>query len=150
MTETLKINEKIPFNFMKVYNKKRADNFKSKIDPNPVITKKGKKINLRDFVNEGFEGADLMTNLKKFGSTEKIKREAAFIMLDNMILEGDFRDLLDIQKIGRIAYNQLAVEERRNLTEKEFLKDFKKFKEEKNDNINNKTEEVKNDGPINE
>lgn len=125
MTE---LTKKLPFNFMKVYDVKRTKDFESKIDPNPRITKKGKKINLRDYVNEGFEAADLMTNLKKFGSVEKIKKEQAFLMLDDILLNADYRDVLDIQKQGKIAYNQLAIEERRNLTENDFLRDYKTFK----------------------
>lgn len=85
------------YKFMDVYNKTRSQNYRSEVDENPVITKKGKKINLREYVNEGFEMADLATNLKKFGSIENIKKEEAFLMLDNELLDGDMRDLLDLQ-----------------------------------------------------
>lgn len=116
---------------MEVYDKERSNNFVKLVEENPVITKKGKKINLREYVNEGFEAADLATNLKKFGSIERIKKESAFVMLDNELLDSDFRDLLDLQDKAKVFYNQLSVEERRNLTEKQFVEDFKTFKEQK-------------------
>lgn len=135
------------YKFMDVYNKTRSQNYRSEVNENPVITKKGKKINLRDYVNEGFEMADLATNLKKFGSIENIKKEKAFLMLDNEILEGDLRDLIDIQKKAGSFYNQLSVQERRTLDINQFVRDFQTFKNQKetekqkvDTNINNKNE----------
>ena len=119
------------YKFMDVYNKQRSQNYRSEVNENPVITKKGKKINLRDYVNEGFEMADLATNLKKFGSIENIKKEEAFLMLDNELLDGDMRDLLDLQIKARNVYNQLSLEDRRNLTENNFINNFREFKNQK-------------------
>ena len=145
------IGEKI-FKFMDVYNKQRSNNYRCEVNENPVITKKGKKINLRDYVNEGFEMADLATNLKKFGSIENIKKEEAFLMLDNELLDGDMRDLLDLQIKARNVYNQLSLEDRRNLTENNFINNFREFKNQKEKekeqvkvetNNNNNTSEVK-------
>ena len=137
------------FRFMDVYNKQRSQNYRSEVNENPVITKKGKKINLRDYVNEGFETADLATNLKKFGSIENIKKEEAFLMLDNELLDGDMRDLLDLQIKARNVYNQLSLEDRRNLSLNNFVNNFQTFKNQKetekeqvkvDTNINNKNE----------
>lgn len=143
MTDTIKL--KNPFNYMNVYNKNHSKQFNKIVDENPKIKKKGKEINLRDFINEGFECSDLMTNLKKFGNTEHIKKESAFIMLDEELLTGDYRDLLDIQKKGAEAYKTLSAIDRRNLTENEFIKQYDKHKNEmelsKNNPENTKTEE---------
>lgn len=145
------------FKFMDVYNKSRSNNYRSEVDENPIITKKGKKINLRDYVNEGFEAADLATNLKKFGSIENIKKEKAFLMLDDQILEGDLRDLIDIQKKAGSFYNQLSVQERRTLDINQFVRDFQTFKNQKEmekqkveQTINNNNNEVNNNERNNE
>ena len=141
------------YKYMDVYNKSRSQNYRSEVNENPVITKKGKKINLRDYVNEGFEMADLATNLKKFGSIENIKKEEAFLMLDNELLDGDMRDLLDLQLKAKDIYNQLSLDERRNLSLNNFINNFQTFKNQKetekeqikleNNNNNNNTSEVK-------
>lgn len=140
------------YKFMDVYNKLRSQNYRSEVDENPVITKKGKKINLRDYVNEGFEAADLATNLKRFGSIENIKKENAFLMLDDEILEGDLRDLIELQKKAGKFYNQLSVEERRTLSENQFVRDFQTFKNKKetekqkiDTNIENEVKNERND-----
>ena len=116
------------YKFMEVYNKQHSQNYRSEVDENPVIVKKGKKINLRDYVNEGFEMADLATNLKKFGSIENIKKEEAFLMLDNELLDGDMRDLLDLQIKAKNVYNQLSLDDRRNLSLNNFINNFQTFK----------------------
>lgn len=131
------------FKFQKVYDKNRSKKFIKEIDENPTIIKKGKKINLREFINEGFESSDLMTNLKKFGNAERIRKESAFLMLDDMLLESDFRNLLDIQTKGKEAYKNIAAIDRRNLSEKEFLKEYDNYKNQKDKNIN-KTGEKEN------
>lgn len=145
------IGEKI-YKFMDVYNKQRSQNYRAEVNENPVITKKGKKINLRDYVNEGFEMADLATNLKKFGSIENIKKEEAFLMLDNELLDGDMRDILDLQIKAKNVYNQLSLDERRNLSLNNFINNFQTFKNQKETekeqvkvetNTNNNNNEVK-------
>ena len=140
------------YKFTEVNTKQHSQNYRSEVDENPVITKKGKKINLRDYVNEGFEMADLATNLKKFGSIEGIKKENAFLMLDDEILEGDLRDLIEIQKRAGKFYNQLSLEERRNLSQSQFVRDFQTFKNQKetekqkvDTNININKNEVKDE-----
>lgn len=138
------IGEKI-YKFMDVYNKQRSNNYRCEVNENPVITKKGKKINLRDYVNEGFEVADLATNLKKFGSIENIKKEEAFLMLDNELLDGDMRDLLDLQIKAKNIYNQLSLDERRNLSLNNFINNFQAFKNQKE----TEKEQVKIDTNIN-
>ena len=140
------------YKFTEVNTKQHSQNYRSEVDENPVITKKGKKINLRDYVNEGFEAADLATNLKRFGSIENIKKENAFLMLDDEILEGDLRDLIEIQKRAGKFYNQLSLEERRNLSQSQFVRDFQTFKNQKetekqkvDTNININKNEVKDE-----
>lgn len=137
------------YKFMDVYNKTRSQNYRSEVDENPVITKKGKKINLREYVNEGFEMADLATNLKKFGSIENIKKEEAFLMLDNELLDGDMRDLLDLQVKAKNVYDKLSLEERRNLSLNNFINNFQTFKNQKETekeqiNTNNNTNNTNN------
>ena len=137
---------------MNVYDKERSKKYSKKVDENPEIVKKGKKINLRQYINEGFESSDLMTNIRKFGSTEKITKESAFLILDDILLNADFRDLLDIQKQGKIAYNTISAEYKRQLDEKKFLKEYEKYKdlkdkehENSNKNINKNKGEIKNE-----
>lgn len=147
MTDT-NIKTKNPFKFMNVNQQNHSKQFNKIVNENPKIKKKGKEINLREFINEGFECSDLMTNLKKFGNTEKIKKESAFVMLDEELLTGDYRDLLDIQKKGAEAYKTLSAIERRNMSEKDFIKEYDKHKTEmelsKNKSQNLQKEEKEN------
>lgn len=114
--------------------------FETKIDMNPVIHRKGKDINLRDYVNEGFESSDLMTNLKKFGGIQQITKEQHFQILDNEILDGDFRDIIEINQKAKDLYMQLSAEDRRNQTAESIAKEFEKYKEN-NDKIRADNEE---------